>query len=639
MKKKLCRWGLAAAALALCALFAASLLAYTQPMEAQTYDLSLYWEGEAMPEDWVFSDKGWTVFTQEGQERRALTPDGIGGYTGLDFPGQTIYFSRVLQEPLEAPTLQIEAADSAIAVFLDGAPLYTDFDRETAAIGALRLPPLDHDRTEPVTISLPMDYQGKTLTIAQGTYPYEGVTAEQLTAYPAPVTLLCGYAYESTLIAQSFQTAVPATLAYGGALLLLALLVWQAFHGRQDLGLLWAALALLLGMVWKLSTAPFFYSYFGQTQFDLSGLARLLSLAALLAFLSTRAGRRRRALWGMTGLYGLSVAACLALELHTPYLESDLSVFLAVTLPALLGFVALLAALVLGGVLWRKETLFYRLFFPLTLAGVLLLAVGTLATGQGAAALEQAHAALSILAPGYLLWPLMAAALPAAALAAVVEAVSRELTRRAEIRALEDRERMALSSYESLSQQHQEILMLRHDMTKHLRALQGMVTDGRARDYLDTLVGRLTQVRSVVDTGNQMVDLLLNSRLSPAQDAGITVEIARAQAPEKLSLSDEALCSLLTNLLDNAVAGAGAPGVAHPYIRLDLHIRNGFFVFVCENAATQAWMEKTQKKEPMQRHGLGRKIIQRIMAQHGNLIRTEMGEDYYRVTLALPVSV
>ena len=81
MRERLCRWALAAVALALCALFAAGLLAYAHPMEAEVYDLSLAWEGEAVPADWVFSDKGWTVFTREGAEQRELSPDGLGGYT------------------------------------------------------------------------------------------------------------------------------------------------------------------------------------------------------------------------------------------------------------------------------------------------------------------------------------------------------------------------------------------------------------------------------------------------------------------------------------------------------------------------------------------------------------------------------
>ena len=116
------------------------------------------------------------------------------------------------------------------------------------------------------------------------------------------------------------------------------------------------------------------------------------------------------------------------------------------------------------------------------------------------------------------------------------------------------------------------------------------------------------------------------------------MELQLAQAPERLGLSDTELCSLLMNLLDNAVAGAQAPGVAKPYLKLDLHIKNGFFVFVCENAATREWMEREHRKKPMQTHGLGKKIIQQIVARHSGLLQTETGNDFYRVTLALPIS-
>ena len=119
-----------------------------------------------------------------------------------------------------------------------------------------------------------------------------------------------------------------------------------------------------------MGTAPFFYQHFGCTQFDFAGLARFFALAALLAFLSSRAGKRRWALWVLTGLYTLSVSIYLVIELRGLELTSDLLIFLAVSLPVLLGFCALLAALALGGLFWRKESRFYRLFCPIMLAAV-----------------------------------------------------------------------------------------------------------------------------------------------------------------------------------------------------------------------------------------------------------------------------
>ena len=149
-----------------------------------------------MPEGWEFDDKGWTVFTQEGADRRELAPTLFGGYTGLDFAGQTIYFSRILGEDMDAPTLQIGAADGAIAVFLDNTLLYADFQIGETVIGGLRLLLLDSYRTEPVTLSLPADYLDKTLTIAQAAPAWEEMEVGEIAVYPAAVTLFCGYAYE-----------------------------------------------------------------------------------------------------------------------------------------------------------------------------------------------------------------------------------------------------------------------------------------------------------------------------------------------------------------------------------------------------------------------------------------------------------
>ena len=115
------------------------------------------------------------------------------------------------------------------------------------------------------------------------------------------------------------------------------------------------------------------------------------------------------------------------------------------------------------------------------------------------------------------------------------------------------------------------------------------------------------------------------------------VGLDRLQAPETLPLSDGELCSLILNILDNAIAGAKAPGVERPRLRLECHVKNDFFVFNCENSSTQAWMAGQAKKKPVETHGLGRKISGRIMARYGDLIRVETGEDFYRVTLALPL--
>lgn len=96
MKDKLQKVLLVAIALALFIGFAGVLTIYWQPMEDVSLDLSLVPQEDGMvldPEN--FDNKGWSVFTQESETRTNLTPDGFGGYSGLEL-GQTFYLSRVL---------------------------------------------------------------------------------------------------------------------------------------------------------------------------------------------------------------------------------------------------------------------------------------------------------------------------------------------------------------------------------------------------------------------------------------------------------------------------------------------------------------------------------------------------------------
>ena len=55
----------AAALLILCIVWSWGLLRYVQPAQtAVTYDLSLGWSGEDMPDSWLYDQKGWQVFVQ-----------------------------------------------------------------------------------------------------------------------------------------------------------------------------------------------------------------------------------------------------------------------------------------------------------------------------------------------------------------------------------------------------------------------------------------------------------------------------------------------------------------------------------------------------------------------------------------------
>ena len=288
----------------------------------------------------------------------------------------------------------------------------------------------------------------------------------------------------------------------------------------------------------------------------------------------------------------------------------------------MVGFISLATALLCGALAWRQNR-FFRCFCPLTAAGAILWA----ALGYW----QFSGNALGI--PGQTLHPLAGIATAAALATALAEAARREIARRTEIRLLARRSELAQSSYEAMRRQNEQVMLLRHDMMKHFQVLRQTTADERTAAYLDGLLGENEKIRPVVQSGNEMLDIILNGKLSAATDAGIQVELIHAQAPDRLPLADAELCSLIMNILDNALEAAAAPGVERRYVRLDMHIRNRFFVFTCENAATLEWIGR----EAAPGRGLGMKAIRQVAERYGNLYKTEYGDDYYKATVLLPL--
>ncbi|MGN0743516.1 MAG: hypothetical protein ACI4L8_12755, partial [Candidatus Fimadaptatus sp.] len=546
MKRRIAWLAGAAVLLTLCLVLGRELLYHAQPAQDEvTYDLSLGWAGEAMPADWVYDQKGWRVFVQEGDAPTELEADGLGGFTGDIRPGQTFYFSRVLEEELASDLiLQVNAFGENVAVFLDGMLIYTDCPDENDRIGSLALPGREQPRPAALTINLPGDCAGRTLTIAQST----GLDWEMPKVWPVAVSLTCQYAYESGLIAEGFRTAVPAALLFAAGAAMLVAFLWQLRRGVRDAGMLWAALALMLWTTAILLRPSFMGRVLGQTRVDWLTLCKGLSLTALMAFLASRAGRLRGVFWVLTALAGLTSLICPYIDMRYEAITSDWLMDLRYSVPQMTGLVSLCAALACA---WacRRGQRFYAFFAPVSaLAAGALLAGAALYDGEQL--LVQLELAAAYLTPAYFLWPLTLSTTIAAAVAMAMELAERELKRRENARLMDARGEMTMQHYESLRAQNEQVMMLLHDMNRHYAVLRQMSGEESVQRYLDELLEQNAAIRPVVQSGNPMLDVIINGRLTQAINAGVRIELVRTGAPDALPLSDAELCSLMMNLMD-----------------------------------------------------------------------------------------
>lgn len=615
-----------------------AVLCYIQPMEDVTYDLFKF------PEDgqeWEGADE-WTVFTNENGTVTELISNGIGGYSGLSYSGQTFYYSRQLTEEADCPILKIGVANRTVSVFLDDVLIYTDCPDLNNQIGDLKLPMLEYDRMEPVTVSLPPDYPGRTLTIAQSSPAYSETLTDDETVWPSSVTLYCGYAYESSLIASTARTMLPAVLLFSLELFLLAAFVLKASSGTFSPRLPAFALAIFLQMCSILSKADFFSHYFEALSFDLAGLCFHASVGTLLLFLSLCAAKFRPLFWIATALQWVSTLLCAVTQMNLLFPYGDWYVFF-VDLPRIVGILALLAVLIGAFILWKQGDCFFRHLAQTALLviigyGIFLVIDIWVAPDYVTSVFSRIKGDIILLLPHFSLTLAWNLCLISTLFAVIMQVVEQETERRTELQVLAVKNKLAMESYENLRCQSEEINMLRHDTMKHYSLLHTMAVEApeRVPGYLNELIGQVENVRPVVVSKNQTLNILLNGKLNAARTKGISVEIFRCDAPEKLPLTDTELCCLVINILDNAIDAAACSDTTEPYIKLDFHCKEHHFVFTCENSTPYKMSKK--KKEPMPEHGYGLKIIRQIMNRWGdNMLFIDQSKTVYKITFVIPI--
>lgn len=104
-----------------------------------------------------------------------------------------------------------------------------------------------------------------------------------------------------------------------------------------------------------------------------------------------------------------------------------------------------------------------------------------------------------------------------------------------------------------------EIRKFRHDIKTHYTVMEELLRD---HDYkkLQAYFEQLSSYRDIfttIQTGNRAVDAILNTKAVEAAARGVSLE-AKCAVPPALPIEDTKLCSLLFNLLDNAIEAAAA---------------------------------------------------------------------------------
>ena len=181
----------------------------------------------------------------------------------------------------------------------------------------------------------------------------------------------------------------------------------------------------------------------------------------------------------------------------------------------------------------------------------------------------------------------------------------------------------------------------RHDYRNHINNMKIQLSEGnydKLSDYLNELADDLDTVDTVIKTGNVMADAILNSKLNVAEKMNIKLNV-KANVPDKLPMSDVELCSMLGNILDNAVEACGTLPEEERFMRVYIGKLKGQLYLSVQNSAGKVCKSKnTYLSTKEGEHGYGLFRIDRVAKKYGGYVNRQNEEGVFATEIMVPIN-
>ena len=213
------------------------------------------------------------------------------------------------------------------------------------------------------------------------------------------------------------------------------------------------------------------------------------------------------------------------------------------------------------------------------------------------------------------------------------------------IDASETRERnqfleMQESHYHAVQRYMDETARVRHDFKHTIGALSDLAAHGdvdAVREYLDAYLEAQPRTDTAQFCSDTAVNAMLNHYRQRALDQEIEIDLEIDLPPSAIASMD--LCSILGNILENAIIACGSVPETNRYV--DLLIRNdhSMLYIVASNAFDGQVRVKDGRYLSTHRHGqgIGLSSITSTAQKYGGMVRFSHEGDEFRTDVMLPM--
>ena len=189
------------------------------------------------------------------------------------------------------------------------------------------------------------------------------------------------------------------------------------------------------------------------------------------------------------------------------------------------------------------------------------------------------------------------------------------------------------SYYSYILADQEEASHIRHDMRNQLQTVYALMQSGNAETaqaQLEELTRRTEQRRSFCR--NRIVDAILHVKELQFRDRGIKLQ-CQCSVPEELAVSGTDLCSLFSNLLDNAANAVEPLDPQDKTISLSSGLEGNVFTVRCRNPYPGE--ESLRPSHRPDGHGLGLSILEDLAKRYQGDMKIDTDQGMFSVTIWL----
>lgn len=220
--------------------------------------------------------------------------------------------------------------------------------------------------------------------------------------------------------------------------------------------------------------------------------------------------------------------------------------------------------------------------------------------------------------------------------------VSREYDTNLELMAIQHKQALDTELLSFSQESYGEMHKIRHEIRNHLNYIRLMAESGeyqKLKEYVAMVCGETEKIFQFVECGNHVINAVMNHMIRQGESLGIKVSY-QIVAPPEMPFRETEFCSLLSNLLENALEAAAQSGEPNPEVVVRIWPQHDYLFIHVENpvndsVSPQLRLSLRSTKGNPKTHGYGTKIIRDLVMKYQGSVRFDMKEGRFTADVML----